>query len=113
MKQYIRFPRSDGTHSRQAHADLPTGTFEREMGKEGFFGPSAHFHHKHAPTGWASFSGALSPHAYDLNKLPTTGNSPWDATPPEPKFKSFADLLQFSASRLPITLTSADFDFIV
>ena len=50
MKHYIRFPRADGTHSRQAHADLPAGTFEREMGKEGFFGPAAHFHHRHPPT---------------------------------------------------------------
>jgi homogentisate 1,2-dioxygenase len=81
MKHYIRFPRADGTHSRQAHADLPAGTFEREMGKEGFFGPAAHFHHRHPPTAWDRFSGALSPHAYDLNKLPATGNSPWDATP--------------------------------
>ena len=30
MRHYIRFPRADGTHSRQAHADLPEGTFERE-----------------------------------------------------------------------------------
>jgi homogentisate 1,2-dioxygenase len=81
MKHYIRFPRADGTHSRQAHADLPAGTFEREMGKEGFFGPAAHFHHAHPPTGWTTFSGALGPHAYDLNKLPATGSSPWDATP--------------------------------
>ncbi len=51
------------------------------MGKEGFFGPAAHFHHRHPPTGWASFSGALNPHAYDLNKLPANGGSPWDATP--------------------------------
>ena len=72
MKHYIRFPRADGTHSRQAHADLPQGTFEREMGKEGFFGPAAHFHHRHPPTGWTSFTGALNPHAYDLNKLPAT-----------------------------------------
>jgi len=81
MKHYIRFPRADGTHSRQAHADLPAGTFEREMGKEGFFGPAAHFHHKHPPTAWVRFSGALNPHAYDLNKLPAAGDSPWDATP--------------------------------
>jgi homogentisate 1,2-dioxygenase len=81
MKHYIRFPRADGTHSRQAHADLPAGTFEREMGKEGFFGPAAHFHHKHPPTAWVRFSGALNPHAYDLNKLPEAGASPWDATP--------------------------------
>jgi len=81
MKHYIRFPRADGTHSRQAHADLPEGTYEREMGKEGFFGPAAHFHHKHPPTAWDSFAGALNPHAYDLNKLPASGNSPWEATP--------------------------------
>ncbi len=81
MKHYIRFPRADGTHSRQAHADLPAGTFEREMGKEGFFGPAAHFHHRHPPTAWDRLSGTLRPHAYDLGKLPATGNSPWDATP--------------------------------
>ena len=81
MKHYIRFPRADGTHSRQAHADLPEGTFEREMGKEGFFGPAAHFHHRHPPTAWETFSGALNPHAYDLTRLPATGASPWDATP--------------------------------
>jgi len=80
MRHYIRFPRSDGTHSRQAHADLPEGTFEREMSKDGFFGPAAHFHHRHPPTSWARFSGALSPHAFDLNKLPVQPGSPWDAT---------------------------------
>lgn len=81
MKHYIRFPRADGIHSRQAHADLPAGTFEREMGKEGFFGPAAHFHHRHPPTAWTSFVGALNPHAYDLNRLGASGPSPWDATP--------------------------------
>ena len=81
MKHYIRLPRADGTHSRQAHADLPAGTFEREMGKEGFFGPAAHFHHRHPPTAWVRFSGALNPHAYDLDRLPEAGASPWDATP--------------------------------
>jgi homogentisate 1,2-dioxygenase len=80
MKHYIRFPRAEGTHSRQAHADLPAGTFEREMSKDGFFGPAAHFHHKHPPTAWARFAGALNPRAYDLNKLPASGKSPWDAT---------------------------------
>ena len=51
------------------------------MGKEGFFGPAAHFHHRHPPTAWESFAGALNPHAYDLNKLPASGASPWEATP--------------------------------
>ncbi len=41
MKRYIGHPRVEGTASRQAHADLPPGTYEREMSKEGFFGPAA------------------------------------------------------------------------
>ena len=42
-KRWISFPKAEGEHSRQAHADLPAGTFEREMGKEGFFGPELPF----------------------------------------------------------------------
>jgi homogentisate 1,2-dioxygenase len=34
MKRYISFPRVEGQSSRQAHADLPEGTFEREISKE-------------------------------------------------------------------------------
>ena len=49
---YVSFPRVEGRASRQAHADLPDGTFERELGKEGFFGPATHMYHSHAPTGW-------------------------------------------------------------
>ena len=67
MKRYIGHPRVEGTASRQAHADLPPGTYEREMSKEGFFGPAAFFHHRHPPTGWSSFEGPLSPHAFDFN----------------------------------------------
>ncbi|MCZ8130058.1 MAG: homogentisate 1,2-dioxygenase [Steroidobacteraceae bacterium] len=69
MKRYIQYPRVAGLASRQAHADLPPGTYEREMSKEGFFGPAAFFHHRHPPTGWASFEGPLRPHAFDLTKL--------------------------------------------
>ena len=79
MKRWISLPHREGEHSRQAHADLPAGTFEREMGKEGFFGPSTHFHHRHAPTGWQSFDGALQPHAYDLVRADGFTASPWDA----------------------------------
>lgn len=48
----ILLPRSEGEFSRQAHCDLPEGTFEREMGREGFFGQATHLYHAHAPTGW-------------------------------------------------------------
>ena len=54
MKRYIPISRAAGTASRQAHADLPEGTYEREMSKEGFFGPAAFFHHRRPPTGWSS-----------------------------------------------------------
>ena len=40
-RQWIRFPLREGECSRQAHCDLPQGTYEREMGREGFFGPTA------------------------------------------------------------------------
>jgi homogentisate 1,2-dioxygenase len=79
MKRYPGSTRVEGEASRQAHADLPSGTYEREMSKEGFFGPAAFFHHRHPPTGWTSFEGPLSPHAFDLAKLTATGASPWSA----------------------------------
>ena len=79
MKNHIQFPRVEGTASRQAHADLPKGTFEREMGKEGFFGPASFFYHRHPPTGWSKFEGPLRPHAFDLTRLPPASASPWEA----------------------------------
>lgn len=78
-KKWISFPRVEGTASRQAHVDLPEGTYEREMSKEGFFGPSAQFHHRHPPTGWSDWEGPLRPRAFDLTKLNSRANSPWDA----------------------------------
>jgi homogentisate 1,2-dioxygenase len=53
MKRHIPVSRVEGKASRQAHCDLPAGTYEREMSKEGFFGPAAFFHHRHPPTGWS------------------------------------------------------------
>ena len=79
MKRRISFPRVEGTASRQAHADMPEGTYEREISKEGFFGPASMFHHKHPPTGWVEFEGPLRPHAFDLNRLPSANASPWAA----------------------------------
>ena len=79
MKSYIPVSRVEGTASRQAHCDLPEGTFEREMSKEGFFGPAAFFHHRHPPTGWSEFSGPLRPRALDLSRLGTAAETPWDA----------------------------------
>ena len=69
MKRYIHFPKVEGQASRQAHADLPPGTYEREISKEGFFGPATHLYHRHPPTGWVNFEGPLRPHAFDCTKL--------------------------------------------
>lgn len=79
MRHPISFPRTEGTASRQAHADLPEGTYEREISKEGFFGPAAFFYHRHPPTAWVRFEGPLRPHAFDLNGLASGQESPWSA----------------------------------
>ncbi len=81
MRKWLSFPRTEGDCSRQAHADLPAGTCEREMGKEGFFGPATHFYHRHPPTGWTGFEGPLRPRAFDALKIAADGASPWDAVP--------------------------------
>src|SRR5687768_5101150 len=76
---YFSFPRIEGEASRQAHVGLPPGTFERELGKEGFFGPATHMYHRHPPTGWTSWEGTLRPRAYDLTKLANFGQTVWQA----------------------------------
>lgn len=68
---------AQGVHSRQAHADLPEGTYEREISKEGFFGPAAFLHHRRPPTSWTAFEGPLRPRAFDLTRLGDADPSPW------------------------------------
>jgi homogentisate 1,2-dioxygenase len=77
--KWIPVKGAEGRHSKQAHADMPEGTYEREMSKEGFFGPAAFFHHPKPPTGWSSFEGPLRPRAFDLTKIDGDTSSPWDA----------------------------------
>lgn len=88
MKKWIAFPKVEGSASRQAHADLPEGTFERELGKEGFFGPATHMYHRRPPTGWSDFQGPLRPRAFDTTKFGSGksgdgksdgADSPWGA----------------------------------
>jgi homogentisate 1,2-dioxygenase len=77
--RWISLPRSEGQSSRQAHADLPANSYERELGKEGFFGPATHMYHRHPPTGWSHVAGACLPRAFDTKKLDAEGASPWNA----------------------------------
>jgi homogentisate 1,2-dioxygenase len=81
MRKNITFPRTCGLHSKQAHVDLPAGTYEREFGREGFFGPATHIYHQHPPTSWSKWEGNLRPLAFDTVKLTKKTNSPWDAEP--------------------------------
>lgn len=79
MKNWIQFAVSEGETSNQAHAKMPEGTFEREMGKEGFFGPATHFYHRNPPTDWTNFEGPLKPQAFDFGKAAQDGATPWNA----------------------------------
>lgn len=78
-RKWISVPHAEGKTSRQAHADLPVGSYERELSKEGFFGPATHMVHPRPPTGWSSWEGPLRPRAFDLAKLSKKAASPWDA----------------------------------
>ncbi|TKB50859.1 homogentisate 1,2-dioxygenase [Ferrimonas aestuarii] len=78
MRKWISFPHKEGQISRQAHADLPEqAIYEREAGRSGFFGPAAHFHHQHPPTGWSEWQGPLRPRAIDLNLQNERSDLPW------------------------------------
>jgi homogentisate 1,2-dioxygenase len=77
MKNWIQTFKQEGTVAKQAHFDLPEGTYEREVGKEGFFGPVAHFYHKNMPTGWIDFEGDLKPRAFDTKKIEDIESSPY------------------------------------
>jgi len=76
-KNWIEFPLKEGTTSRQAHADLPEGTYEREIGRDGFFGPATHIYHRNPPTGWVKFEGPLRPRAFDAAAAADVANEPF------------------------------------
>lgn len=98
-----------GQHSRQAHADMPDGTYEREISKEGFFGPAAFLHHRRPPTGWASFEGPLRPRAFDLNGLNQAHGSPWAA--PRVLHNNAVDMRFWKlAEAMPVLARNADGD---
>lgn len=79
MKTAFDFPHIEGEASRQAHCDLPPGTYERELGRDGFFGPATHMYHANPPTGWTDWEGPLRPRAFDLSRLTATEPCPFEA----------------------------------
>lgn len=78
-KNWIPMSHAEGTAAKQAHVALPEGTYEREMSKEGFFGPAAHLYHQNPPTGWIDWEGPLKPRAFDTAKFADTADCPWKA----------------------------------
>jgi len=100
---------AQGVHSRQAHADMPAGTFEREVSKEGFFGPAAFFHHRRPPTSWSNFEGPLRPRAFDLAALNEATASPWSA--PRVLFNASLEMRFWKlAAAMPALARNADGD---
>jgi len=69
MRKDIGVLKSSGKFSRQAHTDLPEGTFEREMGRGGFFGPVTHLYHRRPPTSWSDIQGPLSPRLFNGEEM--------------------------------------------
>jgi len=63
------FPIRKGIVARQAHVDLPEGTFEEEFARQGFYGRASHLYRRHPVTAWTRIEGPLRPHSYDLNQL--------------------------------------------
>jgi homogentisate 1,2-dioxygenase len=43
----------EGRVAERPHLNLPKGTFEEEIGLEGFFGPVSHLYHRQPPTSWS------------------------------------------------------------
>ncbi len=79
--QWINLPVQEGEYNRQAHCDIPDGMYEREIGREGFFGPATHMLHKHPPTSWVDWQGDLRPRAYRLFELDTSEQLLWELPP--------------------------------
>ena len=67
MIPYIR-----GKVTRQAHVDIPEGTYEEEYAREGFFGRYAHLYRTAPPVGWTEIEGDLKPRAFDPLKIEKT-----------------------------------------
>ncbi len=68
-KETPLFPLRKGLHTRQAHVNLPEGTYEEEHARQGFFGRTTHLYRLHPVTDWTRIEGPLRPHSYDLNQL--------------------------------------------
>jgi len=62
-----------GRVTRQAHVDLPEGTFEEEYARNGFFGRTSHLYRSHRPVDWTAIEGDCRPTALHTHALPGLG----------------------------------------
>lgn len=65
----MNIPYVKGVVTQQAHVGVPEGTFEEEIGRNGFFGKYAHLYRKNSPVDWTRIEGDLRPRAYDLRLI--------------------------------------------
>ena len=72
-----QMPQRQGTVTRQAHADLPAGSFERELGRDGFFGAASQMYHRNPPVAWSTIDGPLRPRAINPAAVVQPSTSPW------------------------------------
>ncbi len=48
----MKFYKKEGLVADRPHLNLPEGTYEEELGLDGFFGPVSHLYHLNPPTSW-------------------------------------------------------------
>jgi homogentisate 1,2-dioxygenase len=53
--------KASGTHTKQAHVNIPEGLYEEEHGRKGFFGRVSQLYHEKPPVGWINIEGDLKP----------------------------------------------------
>ena len=99
-----------GRTTRQAHVGVPEGTFEEEIGRDGFSGRATHLYREHPPVGWTRIEGELRPRAYAVTEM-GPASSDWTAS--RPPFLENQDVrLRFAHLRgaMPYAFRNADAD---
>ena len=79
MKNY---PHKRGRYTDQAHVRVPSGTFELEHARSGFYSEEAsHLYVTEPPSNWKSVEGDLRPRAIDCRKIETADSQDPHALP--------------------------------
>ena len=81
VKNLSGFGWSQGKFSPQPHVNIPSGSYEEEHGRQGFFGRASHLYHRHPPTGWLRIEGPLKPRAYQAIEVEMSRDGQESAQP--------------------------------